>query len=172
MKPPEFIYHPEIDGLVEIQLDYFRDHRGRNIELYDEETYSVCPEFKGLTFKTISSSISTLGVLRGGHADANSKKLISIIDGGVQFVVADMRPESKTYLNHKEFFVNYLNHRQFLVPEMCPNFHLCLTSEVKFHYLLSAGYAPPEQQIHLHWQDPRFDFKWRIQNPILSDRDK
>ena len=173
MNSPEFIDHSEfVKDLIEIKLDYFQDFRGRNWESYNREKYSVCPQFQGLDFFTHSNSISTQGVLRGGHCDTESWKLITVIGGSVQFIVADVREDSPTYLGHKELFVNYLHQRQFLVPPKCPNFHLVLSKEATFQYQLSHGYAPPEKQIHLHYKDPRFNFKWGILNPILSDRDK
>lgn len=173
MKNPEFIDHSDfVKNLIEVKLDYFEDLRGRNWESYNKEKYAACSQFANLEFPVFSNSLSIQGVLRGGHCDRLSWKLITIIAGAAQFVVADLRPDSPTFLKYKEFVVNHLSHRQFLVPPLCPNFHLVLSEQIIFQYQLSHSYVSPEEQVHLHYKDPRFNIQWLIKNPILSQRDK
>lgn len=158
------IKHNEIEGLYTYHPDKFEDHRGLNFEIHQHNDYPI--------FELDSCSMSKKDVLRGFHGDQVNWKLIQCLHGKIQFFAIDMREESKTYLNFKEFILDSKEPVQVLVPARVVNAHLCLSDECTFFYKWSKGYVPIGQQIHVKWNDPRFNLNWKTQKPILSDRDK
>jgi dTDP-4-dehydrorhamnose 3,5-epimerase len=98
--------------------------------------------------------------------------MIQCLYGEIQFFALDYRPESKTYQNVIELNLNKDNFNQVLLPPGVINAHLCLSEECLFAYKLSHSYAKPEEQIHIKWNDTRFNLNWKTNNPVLSNRDK
>jgi len=167
MKPPIIVRHPEIEGLVEIQYDVFRDHRGQNSEGYNKDYLAEFGDF------TVDSySWSTRSVIRGYHGDISNSKIVFVTAGSIFLSVIDARPESPTYLAVKNFDLNYRDFSQILLPSGVVNAHQCLSDFCCFSYKLTKSYVAPDQQIHIKYNDPRFNIKWPISEPILSDRDK
>ena len=63
--------------------------------------------------------------------------------------------------------------KKVLIPPSYANAHLCLSEECVFFYKWSydGDYPDVNSQSSYKWDEPKFDIKWPIQNPILSDRD-
>ena len=144
------------------------DFRGENVEIFSQGVYQ---DFVPGPFVIDSISRSTKGVLRGFHGDLHAWKLIQVLYGSVHFVVIDTRPDSPTYSYVETFNLNDRNRLQILVPAGCVNAHMCMSDECLFHYKLTYGYVKPQDQIHIKWNDKRFDIHWPIDNPITSKRD-
>jgi dTDP-4-dehydrorhamnose 3,5-epimerase len=156
-------------GLYEIKLDTFSDNRGKNFEIYSPDY-----PFGNLSFNLDSCSMSKFGVLRGFHGDFKNWKLIQCLFGTIQLYIIDLKPDSWSYKEVKEFILSAEEPTQILIPPQVVNAHLCLSADCVFYYKWSEGYAPISEQIHLKWNDPEFKdkVKWKIENPIISDRDK
>ena len=85
--------------LKEVKLiipDVYNDERGHFLESFNEKLS------KQLNFNAIqfNESKSRYGVLRGIHFQKNpyeQSKLIRVIQGEIQDVAIDLRPDSKTY---------------------------------------------------------------------------
>lgn len=159
-----------IGDLLVIQPEIHRDARGENVETFNHLEYSLLGSQR-LEFVVDSVSHSRQGVLRGFHGDEHTWKLIQCLYGEVFFVVLDMRTSSLTKHNYEIFALNDRNRTQVLVPAGCVNAHLCMSKECVFSYKLTHGYVKQENQIHVKWNDPRFNISWPIENPILSERD-
>jgi dTDP-4-dehydrorhamnose 3,5-epimerase len=179
MNSPKLINHSkDINGLYEIQLDPFKDERGQNFEILDLEYWNYDPvEITvygelGIKFTNglLSASTSKYGVLRGMHGQTKGYKLIQCLAGRIQFFVVDINPESPTYKNTKEFFLEDSHPTQILLPPYSLNGHQCLSDYCTFFYIWQNGYVPQEQQLQGKWNE--FELKWRIPWPILSKRDK
>jgi dTDP-4-dehydrorhamnose 3,5-epimerase len=170
MNPPNFIEHNlKIDGLLEIKLDKHQDERGVNFEGYN---YDVYKKYNVPNFLVDSFSISKKHSLRGFHGDKINWKMIHCLIGEIQFYAIDTRENSKTFNNIIEFTLNEENFSQILLPPGVVNAHLCLSDECLFAYKLSHNYAKPEEQIHIKWNNKRFNLNWRTTNPVLSNRDR
>jgi len=173
MNPPILVDHSDkIDGLLEIKLDKFEDIRGVNFEGYNKSIYNKLDKFPVKEFLIDSFSISKKNSLRGFHGDKFNWKMIQCLYGEIQFFAIDYRETSKTYLNVIEFSLNGKNPNQILLPPSVVNAHLCISGECLFAYKLSNNYAKPEDQLHIKWNDPRFNLNWKTQNAVLSNRDK
>lgn len=169
MNKPKPNIHGSILGLVSFELDFFKDARGQNFEIFNYRSPHAI-----YNFKLDSCSRSTFGVLRGFHGDNGNYKLIQCLYGEIQLYLIDMREKSTTYGNVKEFILNARTPKQVLIPAGVVNAHLCLSADCVFYYKWSDGYVDPKDQLHVKWNDERFRdrVKWRIANPLLSDRDK
>lgn len=157
-----------LEGVKKIIPSVFEDHRGEYVETYNIEDYLK----NGIEVKFVRDDISTSGrnVLRGIHYDNKTWKLIQCMRGRIYFVVADMRKDSKKYLQWQSFILTEDNRHQILVPPGFGNAHLVLSDECIFHYKMSE-YYDPENEICVKWNDPKFNIYWPVSNPILSKKD-
>ena len=89
----------------------------------------------------------------------------------MQLVVADMRKDSLTYLNHISYTLSEDNPISILVPKGCINGHLCLSEKCIFYYKWSEKYSGANNQVTIKYDDEKLGIKWLIPNPILSNRD-
>ena len=159
----------ELPGVLLIEPDSFRDHRGYYVETYNEELYRK----HGIDVKFIQDdiSVSRKDVLRGIHGDDVTWKLISCLHGEFYFVVVDCDKNSSGFGKWQAFNLSAQNRLQVLVPPKHGNGHLALTEAVVFHYKQSTYYNPMRQFTY-RWNDPALKIAWPIQNPILSQRDE
>jgi dTDP-4-dehydrorhamnose 3,5-epimerase len=168
----------KIKDLFIIQPECFSDYRGENFEGYNENLYNkiFCSSeswTKGNNkFIVDSFSKSRKNVLRGFHGDVFTWKLIECLKGSIYFAVIDLRKDSETFGVHQTFTLTEHNKHQILVPNGCVNAHLCLTEECLFHYKFTHEYVSQKDQIHVKWNDPKYNVFWPIADPILSCRDK
>jgi|TARA_Y100000296_G_scaffold47492_1_gene54432 dTDP-4-dehydrorhamnose 3,5-epimerase len=148
----------------------FCDFRGDIWTLWERE--NVLPE--GLEFTLCKFAKSKENVLRGMHGDFKTWKYMSCPHGEVEFVIADVREGSDTYLRWEKYTLNDENHIGVLVPPGFVNGHLCVSDECLYYYMMSyeGGYIEPHEQVHLYWDDERLNIDWKIKNPILAKRDK
>lgn len=171
-------HQSKIKDLFILKADTFYDFRGENFEGYSDERYekifSDSQKWKEQNPKFIidSYSKSFKNILRGFHGDNLTWKLIQCLKGSIYFVVIDTRPESETFGIHQTFNLNEHNKIQVLVPNGCVNAHLCVSAECLFHYKLTNKYVPQSEQIHVKWNDPKYNIFWPIDNPTLSQRDQ
>jgi dTDP-4-dehydrorhamnose 3,5-epimerase len=168
----------KIKDLFVVQPSYFTDYRGENFEGYNESHYnkifSSSENWSKGNHKFIvdSFSRSRKDVLRGFHGDIFTWKLIQCLKGSIYFAVIDLRQDSETFGAHQTFTLNEHNKFQVLVPNGCVNAHLCLTDECLFHYKFTHEYVAQKDQIHVKWNDSKYNIFWPVTNPILSNRDQ
>jgi dTDP-4-dehydrorhamnose 3,5-epimerase len=166
MNPVEKIVNSSlIEGSCKIILDIHKDNRGEIWTTYEED-------YCDYSFVSDKVTISTKGVLRGFHGDADTAKLITCLSGKIQLALLDLRKNSKTYGNVEVHIIDEENPALVLVPPGVVNAHLCLSDRCVFHYKWSKKYAGPDKQITISWDDPDVNVDWLIKKPILSKRDK
>jgi dTDP-4-dehydrorhamnose 3,5-epimerase len=163
------VFKTKMEDVLLIKPDVFKDHRGEYIETYNEELYNK----NGINIKFIQDdiSVSRRNVLRGIHGDNLTWKLISCLYGKFYFVVVNCDTRSKNFGKWQSFELSDKNRLQILVPPKYGNAHLILSKEAIFHYKQST-YYDPKKQFTYKWDDPRFNIKWPVKNPVLSLRDK
>ena len=91
--------------------------------------------------------------------------------GEFQLIIVNNDSKSSEYKKWESFDLSFDNKIQILVPPKFGNGHLVLSEECIFHYKQNTNYDR-EGQFTIKWNDPLFGFKWKITNPILSERDK
>lgn len=169
---PKIVYKSnKIKNLLAIQPETIKDHRGNNYEAYNESVYNDLFQQK-ITFPVDSYARSHKNVIRGLHGDFLNWKLIDVLVGTIFCVVIDVKKDSPTYMGMEKMILDDFNRYQIFIPPGCVNGHCIMSNEGLFHYRLSVGFTPQENQISFKWNDPTFSIPWPTKTPILSDRDK
>ena len=147
----------------------FEDFRGTYVETYNERLYSQA----GIDIHFVQDdiSVSTRGVLRGIHGDAETWKLISCLHGKFYLVVVNWDQSSPQYRQWDSFVLSDHNRTQVVVPPRFGNGHVVLSEEAIFHYKQTTEYNR-EGQFTIQWNDPSLKIWWPISTPILSRRDQ
>ena len=150
------------------KINTFKDFRGQ-IWTFWEKNY-----FKNIKFNLDKFTTSKKNVLRGFHGDKKSWRLVTCVKGEVLNVVVDFRPNSKNYLKYVSFKMNDKNKNSILIPPMFLNSWLCLSKDCiySYDYSFKGNYNDVKDQISVKWNDSKINFKWPIQKPILSFRDR
>ena len=154
----------KLEGVKYISLDVFNDHRGNYTEVYNAELYSNF----GVKWVQDDVSVSKIHVIRGIHGDEETYKLVSCPYGFIYLAVVDCR-EGRNFGKWESFFLDMNN--QVFVPPGRGVGHLVLTNIAVFSYKQST-YYDREKQFTYRYDDPRFNIRWPVQEPILSSRDK
>jgi dTDP-4-dehydrorhamnose 3,5-epimerase len=163
------IENTKLPNVKVIKPEYFEDHRGWYLELYNEHSYKK--QGIDVDFVEDDISISTRGVIKGIHGDEETWKLISCLHGKFYLVVVNHNKDSKYYKQWESFVLSESNKLQVLVPPKHGNGHLCISEKSIFHYKQSS-YYDASRQFTIRWNDPEFDIWWPIKEPILSRRDE
>jgi dTDP-4-dehydrorhamnose 3,5-epimerase len=158
-----------LKGVKKIKLTSFEDHRGSYVETYNKNFFVE----NGINIEFLQDdiSVSKKNVLRGIHGDQKTWKLISCLHGEFQLIIVNNDSKSREYKKWESFDLSFDNKIQILVPPKFGNGHLVLSNECIFHYKQNTNYDR-DGQFTIKWNDPLFGFKWKITNPILSERDK
>jgi dTDP-4-dehydrorhamnose 3,5-epimerase len=158
-----------LKGVKKIKLTSFEDHRGSYVETYNKNFFVE----NGINIEFLQDdiSVSKKNVLRGIHGDQKTWKLISCLHGEFQLIIVNNDSKSREYKKWASFDLSFDNKIQILVPPKFGNGHLVLSNECIFHYKQNTNYDR-DGQFTIKWNDPLFGFKWKITNPILSERDK
>lgn len=163
------IQETKLKGVLQIQLDEFEDHRGWYVETYNRDEYRKVGI--DVDFVQDDISISTKGVLRGIHGDAETWKLITCLEGRFYLVVINNDEESEQFRKWESFVLSEGNRTQILVPPKFGNGHFVLSERTMFHYKQNTNYNPAGQ-FTITWNDPEYGIWWPTKNPILSRRDE
>lgn len=147
---------------------YSEDFRGDIYTTWDADTYVK------MNWKLDKTSHSRKNVLRGIHGDESTWKLINCLYGEIYLIIADYRETSPTYLQWDWIVLSAKNRKQILVPPGCGNGHFVLSEECVFHYKLAfeGTYNDVDKQFVIKWNDPKWNFQWPHNNPILFGRDR
>jgi dTDP-4-dehydrorhamnose 3,5-epimerase len=167
------IIQTKLSGVLLIEPDVYRDHRGFFMESYNHRKYSsIKIEY---TFVQDNSSFSTeAGVLRGLHYQLNpaaQTKLVSVITGAIYDVVVDIRANSPTFGQWEAFILSGDNNRQLLVPKGFAHGFCTLEANTLVQYKVDEYYSP-EHDRGIYWNDPVLGITWPTSNPLLSEKDK
>lgn len=113
------------------------------------------------------------GTLRGLHYQlppASEAKLIRCVRGAIQSIIVDLRPDSKTYLEHIQVRLSAENRRAIYVPEMFANGYQALTDGAEAIYQVSEFYAP-ERERGLRYSDPVLGITPPLPVTVISEKD-
>ena len=158
-----------LDGVKKIIPTIFEDFRGSYIEIYNKN-FMKENDIR-INFIQDDISISYKNVLRGIHGDNTTYKLVSCLYGQFQLIVVNNNPVSRQFRKWQSFDMSIKNRFQILIPPKFGNGHLVLSNSAIFHYKQNTLYDP-SSQFTIKWNDPLYKFKWKINDPILSVRDK
>lgn len=156
------------DALL-ISSKHYGDQRGFFKEVFRSDELAAA----GLTVDFVQEnvSLSYRGVLRGLHIVDGMAKLVQVISGATYHVIADMRPDSPTYLKWEAFELSGDNHRQVFVPPGFGNGFYVTSDAAYVHYKQNQYYDPSRERI-VRWNDPLLGITWPTDTPILSEKDR
>ncbi len=162
----------ELDGVLIVEPDLFRDERGFFLESYHQARYAdhgiTC------TFVQDNHSQSRQGVLRGLHYQDMSvpmAKLVRCSQGSILDVAVDLRLGSSSFGRWVAVELSADNARQLFVPVGFGHGFLTLSPVAEVQYKCS-GYYNPAAEGAVRWDDPQLAISWPITEPIISPRDQ
>ena len=163
----------EIEGLVVIEPQVFKDARGWFMETYNEQRYREA----GIDVRFVqdNQSCSCYGVVRGLHFQRppyTQAKLVSCTHGRVFDVAVDIRKGSPTYGKWYGVELSEENHLQFFIPHGFAHGFSVLSEKAVFSYKCDNLYHP-EADGGILLSDPALAIDWKIPEGdlIISDKD-
>lgn len=156
---------PEV---LRIEPQVFRDERGFFLETFRAERYRE----HGIDspFVQDNHSRSTVGTLRGLHAQAGMAKLVRAVRGTVVDVAVDIRVGSPRFGAHVAVTLSEDNFQQLFLPAGFAHGFVVTSPVAEIEYKCSVAYAP-EHEIAIAWNDPKIGITWPVDAPTLSARD-
>lgn len=161
-----------IEGLLIIQPDVYFDERGYFLETYNKEKWKEL----GINFDFMqdNQSQSSEGVLRGLHFQNPpyaQGKLVSVIAGAVIDIAVDLRKKSKTYGSYFALELSEQNKTIFWIPPGFAHGFVSLQDNTIFSYKCTQVYNK-QSEASIRWDDTDLAIDWKIQNPIISEKDR
>lgn len=162
----------ELDGVLIVDTDFFRDERGFFIEAYHRQRFAAA----GIAYEFVQDNHSRSGakVLRGFHYQdmtAPMAKLVRCTAGAILDVAVDLRVGSPTFGRWAAVELNARDMRQLLVPEGFGHAFATLSETAEVHYKCAGYYTPPSEGT-VAWDDPAIAVDWPYRDPVLSTRDR
>ena len=164
-----------IEGLILIIPDIYRDERGIFIETYHKEKYKKILPVE-TNFVKDNMSFSTYGVIRGLHykkAPYSQAKLVRCIMGCILDVSVDIRPKSSTYGRYCKIILSENNQYQLFVPKGFAHGFSVLSKFAIVEYKCDAYYNKLADS-GIRFDYPELNIDWNIpdESVIISDKDK
>jgi dTDP-4-dehydrorhamnose 3,5-epimerase len=164
----------DIDGVIVIEPEVFRDTRGFFFESYRKKLFAANGIKDDFVQDNVSSSAQ--GVLRGLHyqiAPRAQAKLMRVLRGSVFDVVVDIRPRSKTFGKFFSIMLSADNKKMLYIPKGFAHGFCVMEAGTEFLYKVSDYYSP-EHERGILWSDPALAIPWPKLDCalILSDKDK
>ena len=160
-----------IEGLLVIKPKVFEDDRGHFFESWSKGAFSRYG--LDLNFVQDNQSLSNKGVLRGLHFQNPpyaQGKLVRVIKGVVLDVALDIRKDSSTYGQHFSVELSEENKTIFWIPPGFAHGFLTMEDNTIFTYKCTGVYNK-ESEGSLLWNDTDLNIDWRIETPLVSDKD-
>lgn len=160
-----------IEGLVQIIPKIFSDSRGWFYELYKSSKFKAATG--GIEFHQDNISFSAKNVLRGLHLQlepSSQAKLVTVISGQILDVVVDTRTGSPTFGKTYQVELNGTIKNMLFIPEGLAHGFSAMEDSC-FLYKCSNEYDQATET-GIIWNDPDLNIDWKVQNPILSEKDK
>lgn len=162
----------KIPDLYIVKPAVFEDHRGYFFESYNKENFLR----NGIdhNFVQDNESKSSKGVLRGLHFQEPpfaQGKLVRVMKGSVLDVAVDIRKNSPTYGKWASVELTQDNKWMYWVPPGFAHGFVTLEDNTVFFYKCTNVYNKNSEGSIL-WCDPDLNIDWKVENPILSDKDK
>ncbi len=160
-----------IEGVLLIKPRVFGDHRGCFLETYNQKKYAEIGVSQ--TFVQDNFSLSAYGVLRGLHFQKEHPqgKLVSVSLGKVYDVAVDIRKNSPTFGKWYGAELSAENRHQLWIEPGLAHGFVVLSEIAHFQYKCTDFYFP-EYEATIAYNDLDLNIDWKVENPILSDKDK
>lgn len=160
----------DIEDVLLLKPKIFKDRRGIFLESYRKSLFLK----QGLEIDFVQDNISSSrkGAVRGMHYQIENPqdKLIMVMKGEILDVAVDLRVSSPTFGSHVTRIISEENRYQFFVPKGFAHGFSVLSDEALVYYKCSDYYNSAGER-GLLWNDPDLDINWKVESPIVSDKD-
>ncbi|MCF8309175.1 MAG: dTDP-4-dehydrorhamnose 3,5-epimerase [Bacteroidales bacterium] len=161
-----------IPDVLIIKPKVFEDDRGYFFESYNKEKFLQ----HGLdqNFVQDNESKSVKNVVRGLHFQKPpfaQGKLVRVMSGSVLDVAVDIRRNSPTYGHWTSVVLTEGNKWMYWVPPGFAHGFATLEDDTVFFYKCTNVYNKGSEG-SIRWNDPDLGIDWKLDNPILSEKDK
>jgi dTDP-4-dehydrorhamnose 3,5-epimerase len=150
----------------------FGDHRGHFLESFNKK--KILEIIGNFEFVQDNQSLSSKGVLRGLHFQNppfEQGKLVRVIKGSVLDVIVDIRKSSPTYGKSFSVELTEENFKMLWIPPGFGHGFATLEDNTIFAYKVT-NYYNKESEGCINWADNDLNIDWKIENPIISEKDK
>ncbi len=168
------IFHKtSLEDAYIVELDQHKDNRGSYSRAFCSDEFTK----HGLNPSISQANIvftAKAGTLRGMHYQVTpyeEAKFIRCFSGSIYDVIIDLRPSSSTFNMWEGFELNQTNFKALFVPAGFAHGFQTLSDNTVVYYHASSSYHPGSER-GLRWNDPAFNIKWPVSEPILSEKDK
>ena len=161
-----------LHGSYLIEAEPIHDDRGFFARVIDRDEFLN----RGLITELRQASMShnrLRGTLRGMHlqvAPHAETKLVRVTAGSIYDVIIDLRPESETFLQHYQIELTASKPSVLYIPKGFAHGFQTLEDHTEVYYHMDEAFQAPAAR-SFSWNDPRFDIRWPLANPILSPKD-
>lgn len=160
-----------LDGVVLVDIDYFRDDRGFFIEPWNRRDFAAGE--LDIEFVQEGHSRSAGKVLRGLHYQdmtAPMGKLVRCTLGKILDVAVDLRVSSPTFGKWISVELDPESQRQIYIPPGFGHGFATLSDVAEVQYK-QTGFYTPASEGGVRWNDPDLAIEWPYSDPVLSKRD-
>ena len=161
----------EIEGVKIFEPRVFSDNRGYFFESFNQKGFEEAIGEK-IEFVQDNESVSKKGVIRGlhfQHPPFSQGKLVRVNKGSVIDVAVDLRKSSPTYGKFVTVELSAENKRQLWIPAGFAHGFSSLEDDTQFLYKCT-DYYHPQSEATLLYSD--FQIDWKVEHPIVSDKDQ
>ena len=162
-----------LEGVMLVRPRMFEDERGSFTETWNMHAFQEIVG-QSVHFKQSNESVSREGVLRGMHFQVpphGQGKLVRVTRGRVLDVAVDLRKESPTFGQHVAVELSSENRWQLWIPVGFAHGFLAMEDGSTLQYQCTDTYHPESEQ-SLAWNDPNLGIDWRVERPLVSERDQ
>lgn len=161
-----------LEGACIVDLDRREDSRGYFTRVFCAEL------FKELGLPPVVAQINrsmsaTKHNLRGLHYQLpphQEAKTVMCTKGAIHDVFLDLRPGSKTFLQHFGVKLAAEEPRLVHVPKGFAHGFMSLEDDTEIIYVVDEAFDS-ESERGIRWDDPKFHIDWPAQPAVVSDRD-
>ena len=161
----------EINGLLIIEPNVFKDDRGFFFESFSKQRYKEL----GITDEFVQDNFSKSkkGTVRGLHYQVGDKaqgKLCQVLEGEVLDVAVDVRFNSPTFGKYFSQVLNSQTKLQLWIPTGFAHGFSVLSEEAIFSYKCTNYYSKAHERSIL-FNDTDLNIDWKIEHPTVSEKD-
>jgi dTDP-4-dehydrorhamnose 3,5-epimerase len=162
----------KLQGAFVIELERREDERGFFARAFCQREFGEHGLEPVIAQANIAFNLRR-GTMRGMHFQyppAAETKLVRCTRGAILDVIVDLRPESRTYLEHVAVELTADNHVSLYVPERFAHGYQVLEDRTETSYQVGEFYAP-EHEGGLAHDDPRLGIVWPLPVTEISPKD-
>ena len=162
-----------LKGAFIVDLERRGDERGFFARAFCQNEFSNYGLKPVIAQANIASNLRK-GTLRGLHFQYPPKaetKLVRCTRGAVLDIIVDLRPESRTFLDHVAIELSQDNMTALYVPERFAHGYQALQDGTDTSYQVGEFYAP-QAEGGLRYDDPQLGLSWPLPISTISPKDQ